>query len=150
MYLDPQKLPGIIPGDPHRPIPVLSSLNHTLESWEPPSKQKPKERSPSGFFSRLLPRPFTRALETLFGGRRKGELSGRGGDAELFGSQGILKEVWNDEMSISMLGNRLKKVVQNYQVKSFWVFFNSRFLFFGLSNLNLFSFVSWFPLCDRQ
>lgn len=118
MYMDPQKLPGIIPGDPHRPIPVLSSPNHTLESWDPLSKQKPKARSPSGFFSSLLPRPFTRALETLFGGRRKGELSGRGGDAELFGPQGILKEVWDDEMSISMLGNRLKKVVQNYQVKT--------------------------------
>lgn len=116
MFVDPQKLPGIIPGDPHRPIPVLSSLNHTLDSWEPPSKQKAKERAAPGFFSRLLPRPFTRALQTLFGGRRKGEWSGRGGDAELFGPQGILKEVWDDEMSISMLGNRLKKVVQNYQV----------------------------------
>ncbi|XP_029703704.1 beta-galactoside alpha-2,6-sialyltransferase 1 isoform X2 [Takifugu rubripes] len=115
MYIDPQKLPGIIPGDPHRPIPVLSSLNHTLESWDPPAKPKPKERTPSGFFSHLLPRPFTRALETLFGGRRKGELSGRGGDAALFGPRGILGEVWDDEMSSSMLGNRLKKVVQNYQ-----------------------------------
>lgn len=118
MYIDPQKLPGIIPGDPRRPIPVLSSLNHTMESWEPPSKQKPKERSSSGFFSHLLPRPLRRALETLFGGRRKGELSGRGGDAELFGPRGILKEVWDDEMSSSMLGNRLKKVVQNYQVRA--------------------------------
>lgn len=119
MYIDPQKLPGIIPGDPRRPIPVLSSLNHSLESWDPPSKPKPKDRTPSGFFARLLPRPFMRALETLFGGRRKGELSGRGGDAELFGPQGILREVWDDEMSSSMLGNRLKKVVQNYQVRTF-------------------------------
>lgn len=123
--MDPQKLPGIVPGDPHRPIPVLSSLNHTLKLWDPPLKQKAKERLPSGFFYRLLPRPFTRAIETLFGGRRKGELSGRGGDAELFGPQGILKEVWDDEMSVSMLGNRLKKVVQNYQVE---LLFNSRFL----------------------
>lgn len=125
MYIDPQKLPGIIPGDPHRPIPVLSSLNHTLESWDPPAKPKPKERTPSGFFSRLLPRPFTRALETLFGGRRKGELSGRGGDAALFGPQGILGEVWDDEMSSSMLGNRLKKVVQNYQVRTSFTIVNS-------------------------
>ncbi|CAF97337.1 unnamed protein product [Tetraodon nigroviridis] len=87
VYTDPQKLPGIIPGDPHRPIPVLSSLNHTLESWEPPSKQKPRERPPAGFLSGLLPRPFTRALETLFGGRRKGELSGRG-DAEAVRTSG--------------------------------------------------------------
>lgn len=125
MYIDPQKLPGIIPGDPHRPIPVLSSLNHTLESWDPPAKPKPKERTPPGFFSRLLPRPFTRALETLFGGRRKGELSGRGGDAELFGPRGILGEVWDDEMSSSMLGNRLKKVVQNYQVRTYFTIVNS-------------------------
>lgn len=112
MYMDPQKLPGIIPGDPRRPIPVLSSLNHSQESWEPPSKQKAKERSTPGLLSRLLPRPFTRALETIFGGRWKG------GDAEMFGPQGILKEVWDDDMSVSMLGNRLKKVVQNYQVRS--------------------------------
>ncbi|KAG8008422.1 Beta-galactoside alpha-2 [Nibea albiflora] len=54
-------------------------------------------------------------METLFGGRRKGELSGRGSDAEFFGPHGLLGEVWDDEMSSSMLGNRLKKVVQNYQ-----------------------------------
>lgn len=125
MHVDPQKLPGIIPGDPHRPIPVLSSLNHSLESWDPPSRQKAKERSPSGFFSRLLPRPFRRALETLFGGRRKGELSGRGSDAELFGPRGILKEVWDDDMSIRMLGDRLRKVAQNYQVKAAFLILDS-------------------------
>ncbi|XP_067464798.1 beta-galactoside alpha-2,6-sialyltransferase 1 isoform X3 [Thunnus thynnus] len=113
VHIDPQKLPGVIPGDPHRPIPVLSSANHTHE--ESASKRKPKEREPSGFFTRLLPRPFTRALETLFGGRWRGELSGRGGDAEFFGPHGLLGEVWDDEMSSSMLGNRLRKVVQNYQ-----------------------------------
>uniref|UniRef100_A0A3B5ACT1 Beta-galactoside alpha-2,6-sialyltransferase 1 n=1 Tax=Stegastes partitus TaxID=144197 RepID=A0A3B5ACT1_9TELE len=115
MYIDPQKLPGVVPGDPHRPIPVLSSPNHTHDGGESPSKRRSREREPSGFFSRLLPRPFTRALETLFGGRRRGELSGRGGDAEFFGPHGLLGEVWDDEMSSSMLGSRLRKVVQNYQ-----------------------------------
>lgn len=114
MYIDPQKLPGVVPGDPHRPIPVLSSLNRTHE--ESALKRKSREREPSGFFAHLLPRPFTRALETLFGGRRRGELSGRGGDAEFFGPHGLLGEVWDDEMSSNMLGSRLRKVVQNYQV----------------------------------
>lgn len=120
MYIDPQKLPGVVPGDPHRPIPVLSSSNHTHESGDSPLKRKPRERTPSGFFSRLLPRPFTRALETLFGGRRRGELSGRGGDAEFFGPHGPLGDVWDDEMSSSMLGTRLRKVVQNYQVRVYY------------------------------
>ncbi|XP_034033589.1 beta-galactoside alpha-2,6-sialyltransferase 1 isoform X2 [Thalassophryne amazonica] len=115
MYIDPQKLPGVIPGDPHRPIPVLSSPNHTHDHREPSSKRQSTERQPSGFFTRMMPRPFTRALETLFGGRRRGELSGKGRDAEFFGPHGILGEVWDDEMSSSMLGNRLRKVVQNYQ-----------------------------------
>ncbi|AWO99580.1 putative beta-galactoside alpha-2-6-sialyltransferase 1-like [Scophthalmus maximus] len=96
--VDPQKLPGVVPGDPRRPIPVLSSPNHTHAAGAAASKRKSRE--PSGFFAHLLPRPFTRALETLFGGRRRGELSGR---------------VWDDEMSSSMLGSRLRKVVQNYQ-----------------------------------
>ena len=117
MFIDPLKLPGVIPGDPHRPIPVLSSPNHTNEVGDSPAKRMTKAQEPSGFFSHLLPRPFTRALETLFGGRRRGELSGKGGDAEFFGPHGPLGEVWNDEMSSSMLGSRLKKVVQNYQVK---------------------------------
>lgn len=120
MYIDPQKLPGVVPGDPRRPIPVLSSSNHTQESGDSPLKRKPRERTPSGFFSWLLPRPLTRALETLFGGRRRGELSGRGGDAEFFGPQGPLGEVWDDEMSSNMLGNRLRKVVQNYQVRVYY------------------------------
>ncbi|XP_026229160.1 beta-galactoside alpha-2,6-sialyltransferase 1 isoform X3 [Anabas testudineus] len=115
MYTDPQKLPGVIPGDPHLPIPVLSSLNQTHEAGHLPSKQKSREREPSGFLSHLLPRPFTRALETLFGGRRKGELSGKGSDTEFFGPNGLLGKVWDDNMSIKMLGTRLKKVVANYQ-----------------------------------
>lgn len=118
MYIDPQKLPGVVPGDPHRPIPVLSSSNRTQESGDSPLKRKPRERAPSGFFSWLLPRPLTRALETLFGGRRRGELSGR--DAEFFGPQGPLGEAWDDEMSSNMLGNRLRKVVQNYQVSVYY------------------------------
>lgn len=117
MYVDPQKLPGVVPGDPHRPIPVLSSSNHTNDSGDSPSKRKQKERAPSGFFTHLLPRPFTRALETLFRGRKRGELSGKGGDAEFFGPNGPLAEVWDDDMSSSMLGSRMKKVVQNYQVR---------------------------------
>lgn len=117
MYIDPQKLPGVVPGDPHRPIPVLSSPNHTHEVADSTPKRKTKGQEPSGFFSRLLPRPFTRALETLFGGRRRGELSGRG-EAEFFGPHGLLGEVWDDEMSSNMLGNRLRKVVQNYQVRN--------------------------------
>ncbi|XP_045895385.1 beta-galactoside alpha-2,6-sialyltransferase 1 isoform X1 [Micropterus dolomieu] len=115
MYSDPQKLPGVVPGDPHRPIPVLSSPNHTQEAGDSLSKRKQREQEPSGFLSHLLPRPFTRALESLFGGRRRGELSGRRGGAEFFGPHGLLGEVWDDEMSSSMLGSRLRKVVQNYQ-----------------------------------
>ncbi|XP_033954639.1 beta-galactoside alpha-2,6-sialyltransferase 1 [Pseudochaenichthys georgianus] len=115
MYIDPQKMPGVVPGDPHRPIPVLSSPNQTHEAVDSSPKRKPKERDNSGFFSRLLPRPLTRALETLFGGRRRGELSAKGGDAEFFGPHGLLGEVWDDEMSSNMLGSRLRKVVQNYQ-----------------------------------
>lgn len=115
MYIDPQKLPGVIPGDPHRPIPVLSSPNHTHEAGDSLTKRKPKERETPGIFTRLLTRPVSRVLKTLFGGRKRGELSGRGGDAEFFGPNGLLGEVWDDEMSSSMLGSRLKKVVQNYQ-----------------------------------
>lgn len=120
MHVDPQKLPGVIPGDPHRRVPVLSSLNHTDESWHSQLKQNPREQATPGFFSRLLPRPITRALESLFGGRRRGALSGRGGDTEFFGPEGLLGKVWNDEMSSSMLGSRLKKVVQNYQVRIYY------------------------------
>ncbi|KAM9333777.1 beta-galactoside alpha-2,6-sialyltransferase 1 [Pholidichthys leucotaenia] len=113
MYTDPQKMPGVVPGDPHRPIPVLSSLNHTYDTRVTP--EKPKEREPSRFFSRLLPRPIERAITALFKGRRKGELSGGGGDTDFFGPHGLLGEVWRDDMSSDMLGSRLKKVVQNFR-----------------------------------
>lgn len=115
MYVDPQKLPGVVPGDPHRPIPVLSAPNKT-QDVDPPPKRRSREREPSGLLARLLPRPFTRALETLFGGRRKGELSGKGTDTEIFGPNGPLGKVWDDKMSSKMLGSRLRKVVMNYQV----------------------------------
>lgn len=113
MYIDPQKLPGVVPGNPHRPIPVLSSPNHTQEVKEAHHKRKQREREPTGFLAWLLPRPFRRAMETLFSGRRRGELSG--GDAAFFGPNGALGEVWDDEMSSSMLGHRLREVVHNYQ-----------------------------------
>ncbi|XP_061607523.1 beta-galactoside alpha-2,6-sialyltransferase 1 isoform X1 [Phyllopteryx taeniolatus] len=110
-YVDPQKLPGVVPGDPRRPIPVLSSPNRTSEH----QTTKPKPREVESFFARMFPQPFLRALDTLFGGRRRGQLSGKGGDAELFGPNSLLGKVWNEHMSSSMLGNRLKKVVNNYQ-----------------------------------
>ncbi|XP_015239098.1 PREDICTED: beta-galactoside alpha-2,6-sialyltransferase 1-like isoform X1 [Cyprinodon variegatus] len=108
----PNVVPQKHPNDPHRPIPVLS--NHTNEDLESPPKRTSAKES-SGFFARLLPRPLTRVLAGLFSGRRKGELSGKSGDAEFFGPKGLLGEVWNEEMSSSMLGGRLQKVVQNYQ-----------------------------------
>ncbi|XP_062392973.1 beta-galactoside alpha-2,6-sialyltransferase 1 [Sardina pilchardus] len=116
IYVDPQKLPGVVPGDPRRPIPVLSSVNHSLETdHHQEVRPKPRDRKPHGGFFSWLPRPFTRAIETFFGGRRKGELSGSWSDKEFFGPNGTLGEVWDDEMSSTMLGKRLRKVVQNYQ-----------------------------------
>lgn len=113
MYIDPQKLPGVVPGDRNRPIPVLSERNHTHE--EVAAKHRTKDHSTAGFFTRLFPRPLTRALETLFGGRRRGELTAKSGDAEFFGPNGLLGQVWDDQMSSSKLSSRLKKVVTNYQ-----------------------------------
>ncbi|XP_072318212.1 beta-galactoside alpha-2,6-sialyltransferase 1 [Eucyclogobius newberryi] len=112
-YVDPQKLPGVVPGDPNRPIPVLSVLNRTHQDPTTP-KHRPKDHVTNGFFTRLFPRPLTRALETLFGGRRRGELSGRNGD-EFYGPNALLGQVWDDDMSSSKLSSRLKKVVQNFQ-----------------------------------
>ncbi|XP_019721762.1 beta-galactoside alpha-2,6-sialyltransferase 1 [Hippocampus comes] len=106
-YMDPQKLPGVVPGDPRLPIPVLSSPNHTREH----QPAKPKSKEDRGFFARVLPRPLVRALDTVFGGRRRGQLSDKGGLA----SNGLLGKVWNEHMSSSMLGRRLKKVFNNYQ-----------------------------------
>ncbi|XP_057677398.1 beta-galactoside alpha-2,6-sialyltransferase 1 [Corythoichthys intestinalis] len=108
-YVDPKKLPGVVLGNPHHPIPVLSSPNRTLEPRTP-------ERKPAatrGFLAGMLPRPLLRALDTLFGVRRRGRTSG--GDAELFEPDGLLGKVWNENMSSSMLGSRLKKVVSNYR-----------------------------------
>ncbi|KAM9782027.1 beta-galactoside alpha-2,6-sialyltransferase 1 [Syngnathus typhle] len=110
-YVDPQKLPGVVPGDPRRPIPVLSSPNQTHEHQ--PTKPKPREGQ--GFFTSILPRPFMRALDTIFGVRRRGQLSGKASDAEFFGPNSLLGKVWNEHMSSGMLGSRLKKVVHNYQ-----------------------------------
>ncbi|XP_033834855.1 beta-galactoside alpha-2,6-sialyltransferase 1 [Periophthalmus magnuspinnatus] len=113
MYIDPQKLPGVVPGDPNRPIPVLSALNHTHQETTA-SKHLQKDHVTNGFFKRLFPRPLTRALETLFGGRRRGELSGKSGN-EFYGPNALLGQVWDEDMSSSMLSWRLKKVVQNFQ-----------------------------------
>lgn len=115
MYIDPQKLPGVVPGDRNRPIPVLSERNHTHEEEASASRHRAKDHATSGFFTRLFPRPLTRALETLFGGRRRGELTAKSGDAEFFGPNGLLGQVWDDQMSSSKLSSRLRKVVTNYQ-----------------------------------
>lgn len=109
-YMDPQKLPGVVPGDPRLPIPVLSSPNHTREH----QPAKPKSKEDRGFFARVLPRPLVRALDTVFGGRRRGQLSDKSG----LGSNGLLGKVWNEHMSSGMLGRRLKKVFSNYQVRT--------------------------------
>ncbi|XP_052392914.1 beta-galactoside alpha-2,6-sialyltransferase 1-like [Carassius gibelio] len=114
MYTDPQKLPGIIPGDPQKPIPILSSSNYSMESSTKDHNLSSKQRK-HGLFYWLLAQPLRRALETFFGGRRRGDVGATSGDAVVFGPNGALGEVWNEEMSSSMLGKRLRKVVQNYQ-----------------------------------
>ncbi|XP_065143297.1 beta-galactoside alpha-2,6-sialyltransferase 1 [Paramisgurnus dabryanus] len=114
IYTDPQKLPGVIPGDPQKPIPVLSSSNYSMESSNKERNLMGKKRD-HGVFYWLLAQPLRRAVETIFGGRRKGNTGVAGGDAVFFGPDGALGEVWNEEMSTAMLGKRLRKVVQNYQ-----------------------------------
>uniref|UniRef100_A0A671NEN2 beta-galactoside alpha-(2,6)-sialyltransferase n=1 Tax=Sinocyclocheilus anshuiensis TaxID=1608454 RepID=A0A671NEN2_9TELE len=114
MYTDPQKLPGIIPGDPQKPIPILSSSNYSMESNTKDRNLSGKQRD-HGLFYWLLARPLRRALETIFGGRQRGDVGAASGDAVVFGPNGALGEVWNEEMSSSMLGKRLRKVVQNFQ-----------------------------------
>ncbi|TRY76014.1 hypothetical protein DNTS_010912, partial [Danionella cerebrum] len=114
MYTDPQKLPGVIPGDPQKPIPILSSFNYTMESGFKDQSFRNKRRE-HGLFYWLLAQPLRRALETVFGGRRRGDMGGASGDADVFKPNGAMGEVWNEEMSSSMLGKRLRKVVQNYQ-----------------------------------
>lgn len=120
MPIDPQKLPGVVPGDPRRPIPVLSSLNRSHEGRTSAPKQTSRTSGSSGFLASFLPRPLSRAIQTLFTGRRRGELSGKAREAEFFGPHGLLGEVWDDEMSSSRLSSRMKKVVQNYQVRTSW------------------------------
>ncbi|KAK1787396.1 hypothetical protein P4O66_002892 [Electrophorus voltai] len=115
IYVDPQKLPGVIPGDPQKPIPVLSSFNYTMESSHKNYHFRSKEKQTHGLLSWLLGRPLRHALETILGGRRRADVFGAKGDAEFFGPHGALGEIWDDEMSSTMLGKRLRKVVQNYQ-----------------------------------
>ncbi|KAK2827187.1 hypothetical protein Q7C36_018113 [Tachysurus vachellii] len=105
MYVDPQKLPGVIPGNPQKPIPVLSSLNYSLEASqkEQHSGSKGREQQ-NGLLARLLGRPLRRAIETILGGSKNVD--------DFFVTKGV---IWNDEMSSTMLGKRLRKVVQNYQ-----------------------------------
>lgn len=119
MYVDPQKLPGVIPGDPQKPIPVLSSLNYSMEASQKGQHSSSKERERHGLLTWLLGRPLRRALETVLGGRRADTTAQK--VEEFFvkkGGKGKVGEIWNEEMSISMLSKRLKKVVQNYQVRS--------------------------------
>lgn len=116
MYVDPQKLPGVIPGDPQKPIPVLSSLNYSMEASQKEQHSGSKERERHGFLAWLLGRPLRRTLEPILGGQRKVDTASQKMDA-FFVTKGEVGAVWNDEMSSSMLGTRLKKVVQNYQVR---------------------------------
>ncbi|XP_077597358.1 beta-galactoside alpha-2,6-sialyltransferase 1 isoform X1 [Stigmatopora nigra] len=112
--VDPKKLPGVVPGDPNRPIPVLSSPNRTLEPRGGQRKAAAAATTTGrGFLAGVLPRPLLRALDTLFGVRRRGR--GEGGDSRLFEMDGLLGKVWNENMSSDMLGSRLKKVVGNYR-----------------------------------
>lgn len=117
MYVDPQKLPGVIPGDPQKPIPVLSSLNYSMEASQIERHMGSKERERHGLLAWLLGRPLRSALETILGGRRRADTAGQNLD-DFFIAKGEVGVIWNDEMSSSMLGKRLKKVVQNYQVRS--------------------------------
>ncbi|MCI4386525.1 hypothetical protein PGIGA_G00063460 [Pangasianodon gigas] len=114
MYVDPQKLPGVIPGDPQKPIPVLSSLNYSVEASQKEQHSGSKERERHGLFAWLLGRPLRRALETVLGGRKRADIARqkREGVSVTKGAGGV---IWNDEMSSSMLDKRLRKVVQNYQ-----------------------------------
>ncbi|XP_056586255.1 beta-galactoside alpha-2,6-sialyltransferase 1 isoform X2 [Triplophysa dalaica] len=114
IYTDPQKLPGVIPGDPQKPIPILSSSNYSIERSNKVSNLKGKRRE-HGLFYWLLAQPLRRAVETIFGRKRKEIMGAASGDEVFFGPHGALGEVWNEEMSSTMLGKRLRKVVQNYQ-----------------------------------
>ncbi|XP_060792218.1 beta-galactoside alpha-2,6-sialyltransferase 1 isoform X3 [Neoarius graeffei] len=114
IYVDPQKLPGVIPGDPQKPIPVLSSLNYSMEASQKEQHSGSKERERHGFLAWIWDKPLGRAFETILGGQRKVDPASQKME-DFFVTKGELGAVWNDEMSSSMLGPRLKKVVQNYQ-----------------------------------
>lgn len=116
MYVDPQKLPGVIPGDPQKPIPVLSSLNYSMQASRKEQHLASKGKEQHGLLTWLLGKPLRRAIETVIGGQRVDPAEQKVED--FFANKGRVGGVWNDEMSISMLGKRLKKVVQNYQVRS--------------------------------
>lgn len=116
MYVDPQSLPGVIPGDPQKPIPVLSSLNYSMEASQKEQHSWSKERERHGLLAWLLGRPLRRAIKTVLGGRRTDTATQKVED--FFVTKGKVGEIWNDEMSSSMLDKRLKKVVQNYKVRS--------------------------------
>ncbi|XP_064209068.1 beta-galactoside alpha-2,6-sialyltransferase 1 isoform X1 [Anguilla rostrata] len=116
IFVNPQNHPGIVPGDPHRPIPVLSAPNGTLEGGRVESRSRKREPGGgAGFLSWLMPRPLRSLLEGIFGSKRRTSAGGVGSDSDLFGPHGSLGEVWDEQMSSSMLGKRLRKVVQNYQ-----------------------------------
>ncbi|KAL4605011.1 beta-galactoside alpha-2,6-sialyltransferase 1-like [Arapaima gigas] len=118
IFVNPQSLPGVIPGDPLQPIPVLSRLPtaNGLPTGQEDTTAQRKELEARGLLSWLVPRPLRWLLEsTSWSKRRRGSGDGRMGDAELFGPHGKLGEVWNEDMSSAMLGKRLRKVVQNYQ-----------------------------------
>lgn len=137
MFVDPQKLPGVIPGDPQKPIPVLSSLNYSMHISQKEQHLGSKEKERHGLFTWLLARPLRRALETVLGGQSVDPAGQKIED--FFANKGKVGEVWNDEMSISMLGKRLKKVVQNYQVRSDLEpeIFRTKTLFFYITNVFL-------------
>ncbi|XP_062868223.1 beta-galactoside alpha-2,6-sialyltransferase 1 [Trichomycterus rosablanca] len=114
IYVDPQKLPGVIPGDPQKPIPVLSSSNNTVDFGQKQQHLKSKDNERHGLLAWMLGRPLRQALETILGGQRKGDTAHLKRD-EFFAPKELMRQIWDDEMSSSMLGKRLRKVVQNYQ-----------------------------------
>ncbi|XP_023685114.1 beta-galactoside alpha-2,6-sialyltransferase 1 isoform X1 [Paramormyrops kingsleyae] len=116
IFVDPLSLPGIVPRDPRRPLPVLSRLPASNGTVAEPgvARSQSDDRGSRWGLSWLLPGPLKRLLDGR--GRKPG--SGRAWgpvDPELFGPHSKLGEVWNDEMSTALLGKRLKQVVQNYQ-----------------------------------
>ncbi|KAJ8266170.1 hypothetical protein GJAV_G00126740 [Gymnothorax javanicus] len=116
ILVNPQNHPGIVPGDPHRPIPVLSNHNSSEAEARTRKREEPGGVGGAGVLSWLVPQRIRSLLERAwFGGRGKGSVGMAEKDSDLFGPRGTLGEVWDEEMSSSMLGKRLRKVVQNYQ-----------------------------------